>query len=205
MGTSGNSDTTTLALKNTLTYKYSKPLKLSWKLSFLRGESEGKVTSESIDTLLRGDYNLSSKVFVYGNVVWSQNRLAGVRSRITVGPGLGYKVLTGPKHLLNTELGLNYVEETSTDNSSVSTANGRLFAGYTYHFTEQTKAGQDVEYLYDFSNSRNYVVNAETALTTQLTDILSLKTSYVIKYDNEPPLGKEDQDTIMGVTLIATF
>ncbi|MBN1841534.1 MAG: DUF481 domain-containing protein [Deltaproteobacteria bacterium] len=83
---------------------------------------------------------------------------------------------------------------------------GRAAARYEYAFTEKSKFSQSLEFLYDFDDSDNYNVNSETALISALSDYLSLKASYVIKYDHQPvPSTLEDTDTILAVTLVVNF
>jgi putative salt-induced outer membrane protein len=49
-------------------------------------------------------------------------------------------------------------------------------------------------------------VISETALISALSDYLSLKTSYVVKYNNQPvPATLEETDTILSVTLVVNF
>ncbi len=83
---------------------------------------------------------------------------------------------------------------------------GRAFASYEYAFTEKNKFSQSVEYLYDFEDGDNYNVLSETGLISALSDYLSLKASYVVKYDNEPvPSTLKETDTILSVTLVVNF
>jgi putative salt-induced outer membrane protein YdiY len=52
----------------------------------------------------------------------------------------------------------------------------------------------------------NYNVLSKTALISALSDYLSLKASYVVKYDSEPVRSTlEETDTILSVTLVVSF
>ena len=77
-----------------------------------------------------------------------------------------------------------------------------FFTGYSYNFTDKNKFLQTVEYLHDFDDGDNYQVNSETSLIAALNGNMSLKTSYLINYDNKPPVGKKDTDTSLTVTLV---
>ena len=123
-----------------------------------------------------------------------------------MGPGAGYNFLTGPKHFLVAEIGLNYVNEQYIDDTDKEYLGGRAFAEYEYAFTDKNKFSQSVEYLHDFDDSNNYNVNSETALISALSDYLALKTSYIVKYDNQPvPSTLKETDTILSVTLVVNF
>ena len=135
-----------------------------------------------------------------------KDKFAGFDSRYYVGPGAGYKFLMGPKHILVGEVGLRYVNEEYTNNTDADYLEGLAFAEYEYAFTNKNKFSQSLEFLYDFENSDNYRLNSETALLSSLSDYLSLKTSYVIKYDNEPvPSTLDDTDTILAIALVVNF
>ena len=51
----------------------------------------------------------------------------------------------------------------------------------------------------------NWNLNSETALISALNNWLSLKASYVIKYDNDPVDALKKADKILGVALVANF
>jgi putative salt-induced outer membrane protein len=135
-----------------------------------------------------------------------QDKFAGIDSRYYLGPGAGYKFLIGPKHFLVGEAGHNYVNEEYTDDTDKHYLGGRAFARYEYALTEKNKFSQSMEFLYDFDDSDNCNVNSETAVISALSDYLSLKASYAIKYDNQPvPSTLEETDTVLAITLVVNF
>jgi putative salt-induced outer membrane protein len=204
--TSGNSEVRTLAAKNLLKYKFTEKLQGAWKLNALYGESDGEKNAESYFTELRLDHLSTERLYWFATAGWLQDKFAGISSRYYIGPGLGYKFIAGPEHILLGEAGLNYVNEQYTDDTEKDYLGGRAYAMYQYALTEENKFSQSLEFLYDFDDSDNYNVNAETALTSGLIDYLSMKASYVIKYKNQPvPSTLEKTDTVLAVTLVASF
>jgi putative salt-induced outer membrane protein len=204
--TAGNTDVTSLAAKNRLRYAFSEDLVGSWKLAALYAETDGEKTAESYATELRMDYDYTDKIYFAGIGGWFKDEFAGIESRYYIGPAVGYRYLTGPKHFLTGEAGLNYVMEEYTDETDSNYLQGRLFGIYEYAFTDKNRFSQSLEFLYDFEDSDNYNINSETAVISALTDAFSLKASYVIKYDNEPvPATLDDTDTILSVALVANF
>ncbi len=204
--TGGNTDITSLAAKNLLKYTFSEKLQGAWKLGALYAESDGVKNAESYFTELRSDYLYTNSFYFLGIAGWLQDKFAGIDSRYYLGPGVGYKYLTGPEHFLIAEAGLNYVQEEYTNNTDEDFLQGRLFAKYDYAFTKKNKFSQSLEFLYDFDDSDNYNLNSETALISALSDYLSLKASYVIRHDNEPvPRTLDETDTVLAVTLVVNF
>lgn len=204
--TGGNTDITTLAAKNLLKYKFSEKWQGEWTVGALYGETDGQKNAESYFSDLRLDYLFTNRLYSFAAAGWSQDEFAGIDSRYYVGPGVGYKFIAGPKHFLLGEVGANHVYEEYTDDTDEAYIEGRAYARYEYAFTQKNKFSQSVEYLYDFEDGDNYDVNSETALISALSDYLSLKTSYVVKYDNQPvPSTLKETDTILSVALVVNF
>jgi putative salt-induced outer membrane protein YdiY len=73
-------------------------------------------------------------------------------------------------------------------------------------FTEKTKFSQGLEYLQSFKNGDTWKLNSETALVTAITDILALKISYTVFYNNDPrPSDLDEVDTIFATSLVVTY
>lgn len=203
--TGGNTDVQTLLVNNVFKYNLTPKLTGTWDFHILNGKTNDVQTAERYDTELRLDFKDSDRFYSFGNVIWLQDQFAAVMPRDYYGAGEGYKIWTGPKHTLITEAGLNYTTERFTDGTGRDFMGGRLFGKYVYAFTEKSTFSQQVEYIPDFNADRDYFVNSETALTAALNSYLSLKASYVVKYSNEPPLGKENTDTITSTTQVVNF
>lgn len=203
--TSGNTDVTTLSAKNTLIVPLSDRMTGTWKLGALYGRSQGVRNAESYFTELRGDYSFSEQYYSFANAGWFKDTFAGIDARYYVGAGLGYKVLAGPAHFLLGEAGVTGTREETTDGRDRDFLGARLFGKYEYRFTEKNRFSQSLEVLFDFDELDNWNVVSETALVSSLTGSLSLKASYVVKYDNEPVPGLKDTDAVLAVALVANF
>jgi putative salt-induced outer membrane protein len=203
--TSGNSEVTTLSAKNKLTYQFSEKWSGRWKFQALNGESDGQRDAESYATELRGDYNPTERYYNYLSASWLKDRFADIDHRYTFGAGSGYKFLTGPKHFLIGEAGLTYTIEKLIDDSDTEYLGGRLFTEYIYQISEDTKFSQSLEALLDFEDMQNYMLNSETALITAINSVFSFKTSYIVKYDNQPAENSDDTDTVLAASLVANF
>jgi putative salt-induced outer membrane protein len=202
----GNSDFVSLSAKNLLKYTFTDELKGAWKLAALEGKADNVKIAESYFTEFRLDYLYTDLIYFAGIAGWFKNTFAGIESRYYIGPAVGYKWLTGPKHFITAEAGLNYVSEEYINNTEEDYLQGRAFGLYEYPFNPKNKFSQSLEFLYDFEDSDNYNMNSVTALTSALSDYFSLKTSYEIKYDHEPvPSTLKKTDTILALTLVVNF
>ena len=108
VNTTGNSDTLALAGKNEMKYKFSDKWTGSWVAGVLYNKSDGDKTAEKYYTDLRADYAITDHWYAYGLGTWLRDKFAGFENRIGIGPGVGYKFLTGPKHFLLGVTGLKY-------------------------------------------------------------------------------------------------
>jgi putative salt-induced outer membrane protein len=216
VNTGGNTEVTSLSGKNKLTYQFTEDFKGQWEVSALYGETEDVKTAERYATEVRLDYNFTDRIYLAGIGGWLQDEFAGIDQRLYIGPALGYKILTGPKHILSVEGGIDYVTEKYTEppgsdeeddfDDDAEFMRGRAFGSYEFILTEKSKFTQSLELLYDFEDGDNYNVNSVSALITSLSDTFSIKTSYEVHYDNEPvPDFVEETDTILSVALIVNF
>jgi len=207
VNTGGNTNVSTFSAKNIVKYKFSEKFEGNWKASALNSKTEGVKTAENYASELRGDYLFSEHVYAGLAVGWLKDKFAGIDTRYYAGPVAGYKIFVGPKHFLKSEAGLDYVTEEYTNNTEADFLRGRAFSLYEFHFTDLNKFSQSLEYLYDFDNTNNYNINSVSAMVTVLSQNFSLKTSYEIKYDNEPigaRLNKKT-DTLLAVSLLVNF
>jgi putative salt-induced outer membrane protein len=204
--TSGNTEVLTLAFKNKLEYQFSKPLKGIWNVSALNGETDGEKTAERYTTDLRLDYLFTEHLYSYFLGSWLQDEFAGFDDRYTLGPGVGYKILTGPRHLLVVEAGLSYAHEDYVSADTEEFAEGRAYGKYEYAFTEKNRLSLASEFLQDLDDNDNYKSNSEVAVISALSDVLSLKVAYEVRYQNRPvPAELEKTDTIFGAAIVFTY
>jgi len=204
--TGGNTDVRTLAFRNMLEYKFSKPLIGVWNISILDTETDDVQTAERYYSDLRLDYLFTEHWYAYVLGTRLRDEFAGFDQRYTIGPGAGYKILIGPKHFLAAEAGLAYASEDYVVEEDEQFAEGRAYGKYEYHFTEKNKFLLASEYLHDFDDNRNYKSNSEAAILSALTDVLSLKVSYEVRYQNRPkPSDLEKTDTVFGAAIVVTY
>lgn len=204
--TGGNTDVMTLSGKNNLKYRFNEEWIGQWDIGVLYGKTDGVEVAERYYTDLRLDYKFTKKLYFYGLGGWLKDKFAGIDQRYYLGPGVGYQFMDGERHFLSAEMGLSYAKEDYTDDTEDDFLEGRAFGKYEFVFNPKTKFSQTAEYLQNFDDSDKFRVNSETAVTTTLTDIISLKVSYLIIYNNRPiPEYLNETDTIFSIALVANF
>ncbi|MEW5733428.1 MAG: DUF481 domain-containing protein [Thermodesulfobacteriota bacterium] len=206
VNTSGNTEVLTVSAKNKLTVDLSPADQLMWKLAALYGKDSGVKNAESYATDLRWDHAFTENTYGFLLGGWLQDKFKGFDDRWWGGAGAGYKLVNTQRNLLRAELGANYAAEYYTNSTDQQFPEGRAFAEYTHFFSTRTKFVQSLEYLLDFSESRNYKLNSQTALLVAINDIFSLKAGYEIYYDNAPtPADLDKTDTRLSMALVVDY
>ena len=204
--TGGNTDIMTFSGNNTLKYGFSEKWAGSWVVGILYGETDGVNNAERYNTDLRTDYTASDTLYYYAQGGWLRDKFSGIDNRLYLGPGAGCKLLAGDRQNLSVEAGLNYAKEMYTDDTDNNFLEGRVLGKYEFVFDPKTKFTQTVEYLQNFDDGTKFRINAVSGLTTKLTDMFSLKTSYEINFQNEPtPDTLNQTDTLFSVALVVNF
>jgi len=206
VNTTGNSEILTFAFKNALNYKFTPHITGGWEIGALKGENDGETTAERYYTDLRLDYIVTNQFYTFLLGGWLKDHFAGLDQRYNIGPGIGYKFLSGPKNVLRCEAGLNYTYEDYVTAEEQAFMEGRAFGSYEYAFSSKNRFLFNVEYLQAFNESQNFKVNAEAAVVANLIEALSLKIGYGVRYQNRPlPADLEKTDTILSASFIVTF
>jgi putative salt-induced outer membrane protein len=208
VSTSGNTDSLSLAGKNDMKYKFSDRWTGSWVVGAIYNETSGVKEAERYFTDLRADYSISERWYAYGLGTWLRDEFAGYDNRIAIGPGVGHRFLIGPKHFLSGEGGLNYAYEDYTDpaEGDEKFLEGRLYGIYEWAITGKTKFSQGLEYLQSLSHGSTWKLNSETAFTATITEIIALKVSYSVFYNNNPrPSTLDKTDAIFATSLVVTY
>jgi len=203
--TSGNTQTQTILLNNTLKYIPNERVIGLWNINILKGETANVQTADRFFTELRADYKWTERRYGFGTISTLKDTFAGLKSRNAVGVGVGYIFIKTAKDTLMGEVGLIHTMEKLTTQIDRDYLAGRLFGKFTHAFTEKNMFLQSLEYIPDFDQQNNYLVNSETALVANLSGNLSLKTSYLLRYDNEPPAGKKRADNTVSAAVVANF
>ena len=203
VSTSGNTETTTLSGKNTFKYRFPNNYMVQWYLSALYGENSDEKTAERYITDLKLHYMFTDRFFSGLGIGWMKDEFAGFKNKYYLGPYVGYHFLTGPKHFFSSGIMLNYAREDYVNNTDKDFLEGKSLSLYRYVFNEKTAFSQKIEYLHDFDDSKNYKFISLSALTFAITEIISLKTSYEIRYVNHPvPRTLDSTDKTLMMSLV---
>ncbi|EQC51889.1 DUF481 domain-containing protein [Bacteriovorax sp. DB6_IX] len=203
----GNSDVKTYNLKSANTYTFSKKHAADFKVNYTYGESDGERSAENWDALLRYDRSLNDRSALFVSELVEANRFSGVSRRYNSDLGFKYKILGSDKHKSKSEVAYRYTIEKNIDESIADKkdSKARVYIDYERVFANANSSKLWVEYLPNFTESEDYLVNVGYSLKMVMTNTFSLKLSYVWKYDNEPVVGNSTSDYTYTTGIIAKF
>jgi putative salt-induced outer membrane protein len=200
VATSGNSSAQTLNLGDKFSAKID-DVTLSQTFALVYGENDG----EAVTSLYRGSFRVDKglktrSLFAYGLLNIERNVFAGLRSRVSGAMGLSVRVIDRDSDKLVFEGGFSLTRQraTETKGRDLDFLGGRAATTYTHQFGQRSSLVQVVEVLPNFHEPDDLRINTETALLSPLTSKISVKLSYVIRYDGLPAAGFKTTDRLFA-------
>ena len=197
---SGNADNTGVTASLGLTKEG-----IDWRHK-LRGRadyqrSEGVTTREQFLAAYEVNYKISDRLFAYALGQYERDRFQGFGARYSASGGLGYDVLTeGPT--LSVKAGPAWRRTELIGGGSTSNLAGLAAADFDWALSDTITFTQDANALIQ-SGSSTYV--SDTGLQASISDALSVRLSYTVEHDTDPPAGAVKTDTLSRITVIYGF
>lgn len=202
VNSSGNTATETLSASNEFQYQASRGLSLTFTSGALFGRSLGTETAEQYNLKLRGDQDLSGRIFLFGKFQWDRNRFAGLENRFRTGGGAGYKWIKTDAQLLKTSGGFKYVREERVLAGTKVFPMLFLQGSYKLSPLANLKLGQYLLHLRDLNEGTNWEMESETFAQVALTSVLAVKIGYKVNYRNQPVPGFKRRDALASTALV---
>jgi putative salt-induced outer membrane protein len=204
--TGGNTEFESYALKSLNSYQKNKN-SFNFNGIYNYGESRKIRSAENWSIEIRYDYSLSEKQSLYVGEVAEANRFSGIKRRYNTDLGYKYIFIKSDEISFLSEIGYRYSIEKNVESSTAAQkdSKGRLYIEVSKNLKGNIKGKFWIEYLPNFSHSKDYFLNLEPSLIISLTSIFSMKTAYLWKYNNGPSLENSKHDYNYTLTLIANF
>lgn len=177
------------------------------------GEIDGAEAKNRVFLAGQLDRKFGERAYAFGRGSYEADEFSGFDSRIFLGGGLGYSILTGERASWSIEGGpgikIDEVKEQvvlpgpviipGETVESFSVVGASKFA---YAFNDSVKLTNDTSALYAEESTQ---LTNSLALTAALTGALSARVSFDVRHDTNPPIGFEDTDTATRVSLVYAF
>lgn len=214
----GNSQTTNLALGFNALRKRTKDAWVIDAASIYSTDAKlGATTANSFQGLIRYDYNLTKRVFVYGAFAGGYDELQDLNYRLMPGGGLGFHVIATEKTTLDLLGGLGYTRESYTTGLTRNLVSLNLGDEFAYKITKNTSITQNLYYLPSLNqtscptptnllaNCHPYRVTGNFGLATKLNGWLTANMNFNDRYNSAPVLGNKKNDVLFTTGLGFTF
>ncbi len=201
LSTSGNTSTQSLNGKFALAYTAS-----SWKNELqalgVYTTDEGDTTAERYAASDKVDWRVTDRDYIFAVVDWEKDLFGGIRERTSETVGYGRHVLTGPKHLLDLELGAGARQLQDQSRERSNEAIGRFSGKYQCLISETSKFTQTVKVE---SGDANTYAESVSELKLSIIGNLFASLSYTVRHNTEVPVGTERTDTSTAVNVSYAF
>ena len=164
-------------------------------------EANGVTTREQFLAAYELNYKFSDRLFAYGLAQYERDRFQGFSARYSASGGIGYDVLTdGPT--LSVKAGPAYRRTELVDGTSTSSIAGLAALDFDWDVSEAITFTQDAS---AFVQSGSSTFISDTGLQASISDALSVRLSYTLETDTDPPAGAVKTDTLSRITIIYDF
>jgi len=210
VATSGNSESSTFGLKNTLARDWERA-RFELKLAAVRVDTTTRTVtavgtptdfSKEVDTNTettaenyfassRYDKNITERFFWFGGAGWDRNRFSGIDNRYTVFGGVGNIWSDTEKVKWRTDYSLTATKEEDVvepPNFDDTFAGARLSSSLKYAFSSTGSYTNDTIVEDNLDHSTDWRVNMNNSVQLAMATHLALKVSLQWLYDHQPAL-----------------
>ncbi|KLE35611.1 DUF481 domain-containing protein [Aurantiacibacter luteus] len=174
--------------------------------------SDGDTSREQLLARYEPRYTVSERMFAYGLAQYERDRLQGYSGRYSLSGGLGYRVIDSDAAELNVQAGPAYRVTRRFDGTSASRLAALAGVDFKWQVSPAIKLTQDANSTVETGgeallvvDGSNTTLNATTGLEAAISDRLSARASWNIKYDSNPPASAVSTDTLTRFTLVYGF
>ena len=203
--TSGNSSSQSYNLKQSTTYSEASNL-LRFQARYLKTKNDGVEAAKSWSLGLRYERSLSEMWSAFLAETLESDVFAGILQRYSTDIGAKAKIIHEEGLNWSAEGGYRFTHENKTLGGTLNYHYARLYTEVERKFNASTSAKLWAEFLPNFTDSDDYLINSEVSVSAAMSAIFSLKVAYMVKYDHLPNPGVAHQtDSIFTTALVAKF
>jgi len=195
----GNSDTL-LAGANILTLKKWDRNELSAGADAVYGNNRDLTTGDRVTTAqnygayLQYNRLVTDRWYFLGRADARQDRVADIKYRISLSPGVGYYFVKNEKTTLSGEVGPGLVFEQFENGPSAKYFTLRAGEKFTHKFNDKVRLIQEADITPKVDDFENYVFNFSATLEADLTEKLAVRLTLQDTYRSEPAPGRKEND-----------
>jgi len=202
--TTGNTQTLSVNLKQNTDYQWDKNIVKVFG-DFLTSSNDGIESSDKWDVGTRYERELNDHFNAFIGQRVEGDKFQDILQRYSSDIGGKYYIQKLPRWKWFTELGYRFSREdyfVGFNNYSFV----RIFNEVERYFTNTVSVRWWVEFLPNVTQVAAYQLNTEVSVNAMITDIFSIKSGYLLKFNNSPPPGTAFRaDNTVTTALVAKF
>ncbi|RZA09500.1 MAG: DUF481 domain-containing protein [Proteobacteria bacterium] len=203
--TNGNSKTQSLSVKDQSRYTWDKNV-VQFNALGLRAENNDILSAKNWALALRYERELSSIFNAFAAQSAEGDRFNGIRQRFNSDLGAKYFIYKLEKNITwFAEAGYRFTKENSTAGLRNNFQKARLYTEAEKYWNPTVSTKLWAEYLPNFTVGEGWLFNAEASVSATLTSVFAVKSAYLLRYNNLPPVAAGKSDTGFTTSLVAKF
>jgi putative salt-induced outer membrane protein len=204
LSATGNTEVTTANVSQKITHTRGW-WRFEQQLGVVYGEAGGEENANLLRGALGAEYALRPWISVATGALYDRNRFAGIARRTEQYLGVVLRPLSAARDTLRLETGASLTQQRGVDGVQNDFPAARAAAWYKHAFGEKAYVLQTVEAIPNLDVRDDWRINSESSLVAPLSRVVSLKTGYVLRYDNLPEAGFRATDRFFTTGLQVVF
>jgi putative salt-induced outer membrane protein len=201
----GNTSSETYIIKQINSYQFDENI-LRFTGRYLNAFAEDKESARYLSLSLRYEREISKTFSAYAAESLDKDPFAGYRSRIYSDVGGKYFLEQAKESTTYVEAGYRYLTEKRYTNTEASFNYARALVSFEKTPSESITLRWWLEYLPNVDESKEYFINSEVSLSVMLSSAFSLKSGYLLRYNNAPLPGVVYKtDKLLTTAIVAKF
>ncbi len=202
----GNAEVQTTNAKTTNVYKWMKYSAL-FGGHYTYGETSDNVSVRNWDVNGKVEQEVGPKLSLITGEIIEGNRFTALKARYNSDIGMKYYYTKTDLQIFFTELSYRYaIEDRYAPIENSYDHKARLYNEFDHKYSETLQYKIWLEYIPNFSEDADYLINGEASMTAILNTTFSLKVAYKGMYDNRPAsAGFKNYDYLTTTALVAKF
>jgi putative salt-induced outer membrane protein YdiY len=206
---SGNTKLTNFSLLLDFTGR-SETLRLTLFGRYIYGENSGEVIARNSRGTVKLDFFPTKRGYIFTSAYFEQDTFQDLKLRTALTGGPGYQLidvedLSGPylkDMTLSGEAGVGYFNEDFKQQEDTSSFRGRVTAKLNWPMSEdKVTIYHFSEFFPSLQNSNDYYLTADQGIRFQLFKGFVAGFQLTYRYNNKPPAGVKNSDTLYVFTL----
>ena len=204
--TSGNTDTSSYNLAFEVVRDAGKLWVFLADGLYLQSEEDDEETADKSLLHLRAERSLSERLFAFGDIGYLRDEFKEIDYLISPSVGAGWKAILPEPISLVFDAGVGVAFEKNPGRDSTSDAAFNVGEEWIWNFSKRASLTQRVRGLWKFDDTEDAFYHGEIALAASLTEMMEIRITYLVDYDNLPSSPELDKtDTTLLATVVVNF